>query len=48
MAEIKITIEENGEPITGLTIEDFDNLPSDWVDIKEIEPGVYEPITEDN
>jgi hypothetical protein len=46
MAKIKITIEESGEPVTGLTAEDFESLPFDWTDIVEVEPGVYASLEE--
>lgn len=42
MAEIRITIEESGEPITDLAIADFDGLPFEFISCTEIEPGVYE------
>ena len=47
MSEIKITIEESGEPVTGLTTEDFESLPFEWTEVQEIEPGVYASVEED-
>ena len=47
MAEIKITIEESGEPITGLVITDFEGLPFEIVSCTEVEPGVYLFVKED-
>ena len=48
MGQIKIIIEESGKPITGLNITDFENVPSGWTDIEEIEPGVYIPVIKDD